>query len=131
MVICPASWAGVLPVGVKPVTFGLVPEPTTVTMTAAIPATTATAAAISAMTTLRRFRGRFPRWPLPDGPDGPPGPDGPQRPPGPWGSWGSDPTGRKGAVEGSDAYHGPEDLLLPPESLATPATVLTAQIHGN
>jgi hypothetical protein len=130
VVICSASWAGVLPVGVKPVAFGLVPEPTTVTMTAAIPATTATAAAVTAMMSLRRFLG-FPRRPLPDDPGEPGGPGGPQGPPGPCGSWGSGPTARKGAVEGSDAYQGPEDLLLPPESLATPATVLTAQIHGN
>jgi hypothetical protein len=35
-----------------------------------------------------------------------------------------------GEVEGSEAYQGPDDFLLSPESLATPATVLTAQIRG-
>ena len=35
-------------------------------------------------------------------------------------------TGR-GAVEGSDAYQGPDDLL-PPESLVTHATVPTGQL---
>jgi len=47
-----------------------------------------------------------------------PGPDGP------------DATAGNGAVEDSDAYQGPDDLLLPSESLATSSTVLTAQFRG-
>jgi len=98
-------------------------------MTAAIPATTASAAAVTTTMNVRRLLGPLARRLLPDGPDGPDGPGGP------------DPTARKGAVEGSDAYQGPDDLLpldllsldllpLPPESLATCSTVLTAQIRG-
>jgi len=39
---------------------------------------------------------------------------------------GLDPMAGMGAVEGSDANHGPDDLL-PPESLVTHSTVPTAQ----
>ena len=60
------------------------------------------------MMTFRRFP-RLPRRPLLDGPVT---------------------TAGMGAVEESDAYQGPDDLLLPPESLATPATVLPAQFRG-
>jgi hypothetical protein len=60
------------------------------------------------MMTFRGFLGR----PCPNEPDGP------------------DVTAGKGAVEESDAYQGPDDLLLPSESFATPSTVLTAQIRG-
>jgi hypothetical protein len=81
---------------------------TTVTITAAIPATTASAPAVTAMMTFRDFLGR----PCLDDPDGP------------------DVTAGKGAVEESDAYQGPDDLLLPSESFATQSTVLTAQIRG-
>ena len=74
-------------------------------MTVTIAATTASTPAVAAMMTFRRF---------------------PRRPP----LGCSDPTAAIGAVEGSDAYHGPDDLL-PPESLVTHATVptggLTAQ----
>jgi hypothetical protein len=66
-------------------------------MTAAIAATTATAAA---MMIVRRG---FPRRACLDGP-------------------GPDPTAGNWAVEGSDAYHGPDDLL-PLESSVTHATV--------
>ena len=59
-------------------------------MTVTIVATTASAPAVAAMMTFRRF---------------------PRRPP----LGCSDPTAAIGAVEGSDAYHGPDDLL-PPES---------------
>jgi hypothetical protein len=77
---------------------------------------------------VRRLPGRLARRPLPNGPDGPDGPDGPG---GPGGPGGPDPTAGKGAVEGSDAYQGPDDLLpLPPESLATCSTVPTAQFRG-
>ncbi len=74
-------------------------------MTTAIPATTASAPAVTAKMTFRRF----PRRPLPDGPDA---------------------TAGKGAVEESDAYQGPDELLLPPESLVTSSTVLTVQFRG-
>ena len=84
--------------GTKPVVFAFLPGATTVTMIAAMPATTATAAAVTTIISFRRF-GPRPRL---DGPDV---------------------TAPKGAVGGSDAYQGPDDLLLPPESLATPATV--------
>src|SRR5450755_3409842 len=97
-------------------------------MTAAIPATTASAAAVTTTMNVRRLPGRLARRPLPNGPDGPDGPDGPG---GPGGPGGPDPTAGKGAVEGSDAYQGPDDLLpLPPESLATCSTVPTAQFRG-
>jgi hypothetical protein len=43
---------------------------------------------------------------------------------------GLDVTAGKGAVEESDAYQGPDDLLLPSESFATPSTVLTAQFRS-
>jgi hypothetical protein len=76
--------------------------PVTITTTAAIAATTATAAAVTTMMVLRRFGAR----PCPDG----------GCPPAPM-------TG-SGAVEGSDAYHGP-DILWSPESLVTHATVPT------
>lgn len=77
---------------------------------------------------VRRLPGRLARRPLPDGPDGPDGPGGPD---GSGGPGGPDPTAGKGAVEGSDAYQGPDDLLpLPPESLATCSTVPTAQFRG-
>ena len=69
--IWPASCAGELPVAAKPVAFGLVPGVTTVTMTAARPATTASAAAATIRMTLRRFGGRACR----DGPDRPGSPD--------------------------------------------------------
>jgi len=72
-----ASCVDELPVGTKPVAFGLGPEVTTVTMTAAIAATTASAAADSTMMSLRRFPGGFARRPLPVGPDGRQGPAGP------------------------------------------------------
>jgi hypothetical protein len=89
-------------------------------MIAAIPATTASAAAVITTVSFRRLAGRLARRPRPDGRGGPGGPGGP------------DPTAWNGAVEGSDAYQGPDDLLPPsPESLATPSTVLTAQIRGN
>jgi hypothetical protein len=108
-VICSASWPGELPLGTKPV----VPwaGASTVTTTAAIAATIATTPAVTAMTTVRRFPGR----------------------PCPCLLGGSEPTAGNGAVEGSDAYHGPEKVL-PPESLVTHATVptgaLTAQTAG-
>ena len=105
MVICSASAPAEPPVGTKPVEFAFPPGATTVTMIAAIPAITATAAAVTTMMSFRRFG----RRPCLDGPDV---------------------TAPKGAVGGSDAYQGPDDLLLPPESLATPATVLPAQFRG-
>jgi hypothetical protein len=107
-VICSASCPAELPVGEKPVEFAFLPGATTVTITAAIPATTASAPAVTAMMTFRGFL----RRPYLDGPDGP------------------DATAGKGAVEESDAYQGPDDLLLPSESVATPSTVLTAQFRG-
>ena len=61
MVICSASWAAELPVGTKPVVFVFPPGATTVTMIAAIPATTASAAAVTTMISFRRF-GRRPAW---------------------------------------------------------------------
>lgn len=88
--------------------FAFPPGATTVTITAAIPATTASAPAVTAMMTFRDFLGR----PCLDDPDGP------------------DVTAGKGAVEESDAYQGPDDLLLPSESFATPSTVLTAQFRS-
>ena len=109
--ICPASCPAELPVGTKPVEFAFPPGTTTVTITAAIPATTASAPAVTAMMTFRDFLGR----PCPDDPDDPDG---------------LDVTAGKGAVEESDAYQGPDVLLLPSESFATPSTVLTAQIRG-
>jgi hypothetical protein len=155
-VICAASCSGELPVGVKPVVLGWLLGTITMTTAAAIPATTASAAAVTTTMNVRRFRGRLARRPCPRGPEGPSGPPGPPgsdgphapgRPSGsdgpqppeppdpPAGRAGSPPTAGKGAVEGSDAYHGPDDLLplllpLPPESLATCSTVLTAQIRG-
>jgi hypothetical protein len=87
------------------VEFAFLPGTTTVTITAAIPATTASAPAVTAMMTFRGFLRRR----CPDGPDV---------------------TAGKGAVEESDAYQGPDDLLLPSESFATPSTVLTAQFRS-
>jgi hypothetical protein len=107
-VICSASAPAELPVGEKPVEFAFPPGTTTMTITAAIPATTASTPAVTAMMTFRGFLGR----PCPNKPDGP------------------DVTAGKGAVEESDAYQGPDDLLLPSESFATPSTVLTAQFRS-
>ncbi len=116
MVICSASWSGELPVGTKPVVFAGPPDTTTMTTTAATAATTASTAAMMA------FR-RFPRLRCLDGwcldgwcldgwcLDG-------------WCLDGSGLKAEKGAVGGSDAYHGPDDLPSP-ESLVTIATVPT------
>ncbi len=90
--------------------FAFPPDVTTVTMTAAIPATTASTPAIAAITTFRRFPGR-PRLEVP----GRPRLEVPE------------PTAGNGAVEGSDAYHGP-DALPPSESLVTHATVPTGHL---
>ncbi len=98
MVICSASWSGELPVGTKPVVFAGPPDTTTVTTTAATAATTASTPAMMA------FR-RFPRLRCLC-----------------CGGFGL--KAGRGAVGGSDAYHGPDDLPSP-ESLVTFATVPT------
>ena len=99
MVICSASWSGELPVGTKPVVFVVPPDTTTVTTTAATAATTASTPAMMA----------FRRLPLLRCLDG------------------SGLKAGKGAVGGSDAYHGPDDLPSP-ESLVTIATVPTGAV---
>jgi len=101
-VICCAFSPGELPVGTKPVVFAFPPDVTTTTTTVAIATTTA---AIAAMMMFRR---------LP--------------PPRRACLAGADPTAGNGEVAGSDAYHGPDDLL-PPESLVTHATVPTGQLR--
>ena len=105
MVICCASCSGVLPEGTKPVVFAFPPDLTTTTTTAAIATTTTTIAA------MMMFRFLFvpppPRRACRDG---------------------ACPMTGSGEVGGSDAYHGPDDLL-PPESLVTHATVPTSQLR--
>jgi len=104
VVISCASCSGELPAGTKPVVGLPPPDVTTTTTAAAMATTTATTAAMMMF--------RFLLLPPP-----------PCRAcrcgPGPM-------TGI-GEVEGSDAYHGPDDL--PPESLVTHGTVPTRQLR--
>src|ERR1043165_4275241 len=105
VVISCASCSGEVPVGTKPVAGLPLPDVTTTKTTAAMPTTTAATAA------MMMFRFLCP----------PPPPCRACRyDPGPM-------TGM-GEVEGSDAYHGPDDLL-PPESLVTHGTVPTSQLR--
>ena len=107
VVISCASCSGELPVGTKPVVGLPLPDvTTTTTTTAAMATTTATTAA------MMMFRFLF----LP-----PPPPCRACR-------YGPGPMTGMGEVEGSDAYHGPDDLL-PPESLVTHGTVPTRQLR--
>ena len=107
VVISCASCSGELPVGTKPVAGLPLPDvTTTTTTTAAMATTTATTAA------MMMFRFLF----LP-----PPPPCRACR-------YGPGPMTGIGEVEGSDAYHGPDDLL-PPESLVTHGTVPTRQLR--
>src|SRR6266581_4315656 len=103
VVISCASCPGELPVGTKPVA-GLPPPDVTTTTTAAAMAIT-TAATAATMTF--RFL-----------------------PPPPWRACldGAAPITGIGEVEGSDAYHGPDDLL-PPESLVTHGKVPTRKLR--
>ena len=104
MVISCASCSGELPVGTKPVVGAFGPDVTTTTTTAAIATTTA---AIAAMMMFRRLPPPPPRRACLDG---------------------ACPMTGSGEVGGSDAYHGP-DVLLPPESLVTHATVPTRKLR--
>src|SRR5207342_3956178 len=106
VVISCASCSGEVPVGTKPVVGLPLPDVTTTTTTAAMATTTATTAA------MMTFRFLF----LP-----PPPPCRACR-------YGPGPMTGIGEVEGSDAYHGPDDLL-PPESLVTHGTVPTRQLR--
>ena len=107
VVISCASCSGEVPVGTKPVAGLPLPDvTTTTTTTAAMATTTATTAA------MMMFRFLF----LP-----PPPPCRACR-------YGPGPMTGMGEVEGSDAYHGPDDLL-PPESLVTHGTVPTRQLR--
>src|SRR5213082_725473 len=99
VVISCASCSGEVPVGTKPVAGLPLPDVTTTTTAAAAAITTA---ATAAMITFRFL--------LPPPPPRRACLDGP----GP-------PTTGSGEVMGSDAYHGPDDLL-PPESLVTHGT---------
>ncbi len=103
-VISCASWPGVVPVGMKPVVCAVLLGRTTKTTVAAIAATTAM---IPAMMAVRRLRDPpdLARWPRRDE-GGPPDPLSPSKPGGR-----SEPTAWNGAVGGSDAYQGPDDLL--------------------
>ena len=103
--ICCAFSPGELPVGTKPVVFAFPPGLTTTTTTTAIATTTAT---IAAMMMFRRLPPPPPRRACLDG--------------------GACPITGIGEVGGSDAYHGPDDLL-PPESLVTHATVPTGLLR--
>src|SRR5436309_2855056 len=106
VVISCASCSGEVPVGTKPVVFLFPPDvTTTTTTTAAMATTTATTAAMI------MFRFLFL----------PPPPCRARR-------YGPGPMTGIGEVEGSDAYHGPDDLL-PPESLVTHGTVPTRQLR--
>src|SRR4029077_17169839 len=106
VVISCASCSGEVPVGTKPVVGLPLPDvTTTTTTTAAMATTTATTAA------MMRFRFFF----LPP-------------PPCRACRYGPGPMTGIGAVEGSDAYHGPDDLL-PPESLVTHRKVPTRQLR--
>src|SRR5438034_8137827 len=105
VVISCASCSGEVPVGTKPVVGLPLPDVTTTTTTAAMATTTATTAAMI------MFRFLFL----------PPPPCRARR-------YGPGPMTGIGEVEGSDAYHGPDDLL-PPESLVTHGTVPTRQLR--
>src|SRR5690349_1666253 len=105
VVISCASCSGEVPVGTKPVAGLPLPDVTTTTTTAAMATTTATTAA------MMMFRFLF----LPP-------------PPCRACRYGPGPMTGMGEVEGSDAYHGPDDLL-PPESLVTHGTVPTRQLR--
>src|SRR6478736_5646566 len=105
VVISCASCSGEVPVCTKPVAGLPLPDVTaTTTTTAAIATTSATTAA------MMMFRFLF----LPP-------------PPCRACRYGPGPMTGMGEVEGSDAYHGPDDLL-PPESLVTHGTVPTSQL---
>src|SRR6266496_3676778 len=106
VVISCASCSGELPVGTKPVVGLPLPDVTTTTTTAAAMATTTATTAAMMM-----FRFLF----LPP-------------PPCRACRYGPGPMTGMGEVEGSDAYHGPDDLL-PPESLVTHGTVPTRQLR--
>ena len=105
VVICCASCPGEFPDGTKPVVFAFPPDVITTTTTAAIATTTA---AIAAIMMFLRLPPPPPRRACLDG--------------------GTCPVTGSGEVGGSDAYHGPDDLL-PPESLVTHATVPTGQLR--
>src|SRR6266571_1930465 len=105
VVISCASCSGELPVGTKPVVGLPLPDVTTTTTTAAAMATTTATTAAMMM-----FRFLF----LPP-------------PPCRACRYGPGPMTGMGEVEGSDAYHGPDDLL--PESLVTHGTVPTRQLR--
>src|SRR6478735_8497807 len=106
VVISCASCSGEVPVGTKPVAGLPLPDvTTTTTTTAAIATTTATTAA------MMMFRFLF----LPP-------------PPCRACRYGPGPMTGMGEVEGSDAYHGPDDLL-PPESLVTHGKVPTRKLR--
>src|SRR5437868_2923594 len=109
VVISCASCSGELPVGTKPVVGLLLPDVTTTTTAAAAAITTA---ATAAMMTFRLLP-LLPPPPCRACLDGGPAPI----------------TGI-GEVEGSDAYHGPDDLL-PPESLVTHGKVPTRKFSTN
>src|SRR4249920_1124988 len=103
VVISCASCSGEVPVGTKPVVGLPLPDVTTTTTAAAMATTTTTTAAMI------MFRFLF-------------------LPPPPACRAGPGPMTGMGEVEGSDAYHGPDDLL-PPESLVTHGTVPTRQLR--
>src|SRR4029077_7443043 len=107
VVISCASCSGEFPVGTKPVVGLPLPDVTTTTTAAAMAITTATTAAMMTF----RFLPLLPPPPCRACLDGGPAPI----------------TGI-GEVEGSDAYHGPDDLL-PPESLVTHGKVPTRKFR--
>src|SRR5712671_2594855 len=105
VVISCASCSGEFPVGTKPVAGLPLPDVTTTTIAAVMATMTATTAATITF-----------RFLLPPPPPCRARLDGPA------------PITGIGEVEGSDAYHGPDDLL-PPESLVTHGTVPTRQLR--